>query len=235
MDKRIILGIGAHPDDIDFTAAGSIAKWVKEGAKAYYLIATDGSRGSEDPHMTHEALISLRRKEQEDAAKIIGVSDIFFLSHTDTQLEANAVLQEEIVRYIRKLKPTTVITMNPTFFFKADREPGFINHTDHRAIGLATMDSVFPLARDRLTFHHHEKEGLKPHKVKELLFMNLDKPEYVVDITPTFAIKIAALKAHASQFPDFVLVKKRIAERAQFYGKTKGFTYGENFTRIILA
>lgn len=234
MEDKIILGVGAHPDDIDFTASGTIAKWVEEGATAYYLICTDGSRGSDDPTMTHEKLVTMRKKEQESAADILGVKKVFFLNHLDTQLTPDDELKEEIVRFIRKLKPTTVITMNPTFFFKADIEPGFINHTDHRAVGLATMDAVFPLARDRLTFHHHEQEGLKSHKVRELLFTNLDTPEYVVDISGTFNKKIAAIQAHKSQFADVGSVLKRTEERAQFFGTLKGYKYAENFSKIVL-
>lgn len=234
MQKRIILAVGAHPDDMDFTSAGTIAKWIGEGAEAYYLICTDGSRGSEDPNMTHDRLIALRKKEQEDAAHILGVRNVFFLNHIDTQLTADAILKEEIVRIIRKTKPTTVITMNPTFFFKADIEPGFINHTDHRAVGLATMDAVFPLARDRLTFHHHEKEGLLPHKVQELLLVNFDTPDYLVDITETFDKKMEAIAAHTSQFSDFEGMRERIIARAKHMGEKKGYVYAENFTRIVL-
>jgi len=233
--KKTILAIGAHPDDIDFTAAGSVAKWVEEGATAYYIVATDGSRGSEDPKMTHERLIAIREEEQKKAARILGVSDVFFLSHTDTELTPSEKLKEQIVRYIRKLKPDIVITLSPDLFFKPREDfDGYINHTDHRAISVAVMDCVFPLARDRLTFAHHEQEGLDPHKVKELLFMNLDTPEYVVDITKTFDKKLAALGAHKSQFTDYEALKKRQIARAERFGKERGYKYAENFTRIVL-
>lgn len=235
MDKKIILGIGAHPDDLDFTAAGTVAKWVKEGATAYYIVATDGSRGSDDPDMTHEQLIKIREEEQKQAARILGVSEVFFLSHTDTQLVPSYELKEQIVRYLRKLKPDVVITLSPDLFFKpGENFDGYVNHTDHRAIAVAVMDCVFPLARDRLTYAHHEQEGLQPHKVKELLFMNLTSPEYVVDITDTFEKKLAALGAHKSQFSDFEALKKRQTARAERFGKEHGYKYAENFTRIIL-
>lgn len=235
MNKKIILGIGAHPDDLDFTAAGTIAKWVKEGAVAYYLIATDGSRGSDDPKMTHEELIKIRESEQKEAARILGVSEVFFLSHTDTELVPSYELKEQIVRYLRKLKPDVVVTLSPDLFFKpSENYDGYVNHTDHRAISVAVMDCVFPLARDRLTYAHHEKEGLEPHKVKELLFMNLTNPEYIVDITDTFDKKLAALAAHKSQFKDYEALKKRQIARAEKFGKIKGYKYAENFTRIVL-
>ncbi|HEX8965419.1 MAG TPA: PIG-L family deacetylase, partial [Patescibacteria group bacterium] len=106
--------------------------------------------------------------------------------------------------------------------------------TDHRNIGLAVMDAVFPMARDRLTFPHHEAEGLEPWKVKELLFVNFTTPEYLVDISSTFTKKVEALRAHTSQFDDFDEVLKRITQRSETFGKSKGYKHAENFTRIVL-
>ncbi len=195
--KEIILAVGAHPDDIDFGASGTIAKWVKKGATAYYLILTDGSKGSDDPKMTPKKLVKIRKKEQEEAAKILGVKKVFFLNQKDTELVADIKLKEKITKKIRELKPTRVVTMNPTIIFSQER--GFINHTDHRAAGLATIDSVYPLARDRLTFPQHERQGLKPHKVKELYLSSFGQGNFVSNITATIDLKIAALKAHKSQ------------------------------------
>ena len=233
MKNKVILAVGAHPDDMDFGVSGSIAKWASEGAIAYYLICTDGSRGSDDPKMTHKRLAEIRKKEQIDAAKVLGIKKVFFLDHTDTQLVCDLTLKEEIVRIIRTIKPNIVVTMDPTFYYSVGR--GFVNHTDHRAAALATMDAVFPLSRDRLTFPEHEKEGLKPHKVEELLFVSFDKVDYLVDISETFAKKIKALSLHESQFADFPAVEKRITERAKMLGKEKGFKFAENFIRIKLA
>jgi len=235
MEGKVILGIGAHPDDLDFTAAGTVAKWVKEGATAYYLVATDGSRGSDDPNMTSSKLVKIRETEQKEAAKILGVKEVFFLNYIDTELEIKKDLKEKIVRYIRKLKPDIVITLSPDLFFKpGDFSDGYVNHTDHRAIAVAVMDCVFPLARDRLTYPEHEKEGLLPHKTKELLFMNLTNPEYIVDITDTFDKKLEALGAHKSQFKNYEGLKKRQTIRAEKFGKLRGYKYAENFTRIVL-
>ena len=98
MENKIILAVGAHPDDMDFGASGTVAKFVEEGADCYYLICTDGSRGSSDPTMTHERLAKIRRVEQEKACKVLGIKKVFFLNHTDTQLVADLILKEEIVR-----------------------------------------------------------------------------------------------------------------------------------------
>ncbi len=237
MKNKVILAVGAHPDDMDFGASGSVAKWAKEGAKVYYLIATDGSRGSEDPEMTHKKLAGIRVKEQEKAAKVLGVKKVFFLNHTDTQLVADLELKEKIVRIIREIRPEVVITMDPTFYYSTDffNGFGFVNHTDHRAVSLAAMDACFPLSRDRLTFPEHEKQGLKPHKVKELLLASLKKKDYLVDISKSFDKKIKALSMHRSQFSDFKEVEKRITKRAEFWGKKKSCKFAENFIRIKLA
>src|SRR3989304_9104279 len=180
----IVLGVAAHPDDLEFSASGTFARWAREGAKCYYLICTDGSKGSDDPKMTGAKLILLRKAEQKQAAKILGVKEVFFLDHKDTELVADLTLKKEIVRFIRKLKPDIVVTTNPTFIYS--RERGFINHTDHRACGQATIDAVFPRARERLTFPELEKEGLTPHKVKTLYLTSFDDPTNTLDITDTF-------------------------------------------------
>jgi len=225
-----ILGVAAHPDDLDFTASGSFAKWVKEGDSCYYLICTDGSRGSDDPKMTAEKLIALRKKEQKDAAGILGLKDVFFLNHTDTQLAADLTLKKEIVRFIRKLKPDIVVTLDPTFVYSKHR--GFINHTDHRACGQAALDAIFPLARDRLTFQELEKEGLFPHKVKMAYLTNFDDPTDTVDISDTIDIKIQALKAHKTQVTEKALV--RIKKWSGILGKKKGYRFAEGFVKLTL-
>ncbi len=232
MKNKIILAVGAHPDDTDFGASGTIAKWVEEGATAYYLICTDGSRGSQDPAMTHRKLALIRRKEQENSAKVLGIKKVFFLDHTDTQLACDLKLKKEIVRIIRTVKPNIVIAMDPTFYYS--QKFGFVNHTDHRAAGLATLDACFPLSRDRLTFPEHEKEGLKPHKVEDLLLVNFEKADFFVDITKTIDKKIKALSCHKSQFADFKKVEKMIRERSSMQGKGEGYKFAESFVRLKL-
>ncbi|HXS15098.1 MAG TPA: PIG-L deacetylase family protein [Candidatus Saccharimonadales bacterium] len=233
-EKKVVLGVGAHPDDMEFGASGTIAKLVEEGWDAYYIIATDGSRGSKDPQMTHARLSGIRRDEQLAAAKVLGLKDVFFLGHTDTQLVADQALKEEIVRIIRKVRPSIVITMNPTFYYYAGEAYGFVNHTDHRNVGLATLDAVFPMSRDRLTFLDHEKEGLSPWRVEELWFVNFIEKQHVVDITSTWDKKVAALKVHKSQFGDFEKETKRFKMRAEEVGKEKGYQYAESFVKILM-
>ncbi len=231
MKNKVILAIGAHPDDTDVGASGTIAKWIEEGASAYYVVCTDGSRGSEDPKMTHKRLAAIRTKEQLAAAKVIGIKKVFFLNHPDTQLVSDLKLKEELVKIIRTVRPSTVITMDPTFYFDQD----FINHTDHRAAATAAMDAVFPLSRDRLTFPEHEKQGLKLHKVEEILFVSFSQGTYFVDISKTLDKKIKALSCHKSQFGNFADVEKRIRKRAKALGKKSGYKAAESFKRIEIS
>lgn len=233
LKPKIILAVGAHADDIDFGASGGIAKWAAEGAAVYYLVVTDGSKGSPNTDMTSEKLSSLREEEQQAAAKVVGAKDVFFLGYEDGALEVTQKLKEDIVRIIRQLRPDTVIVMDPTVMYS--RELGFINHTDHRAAGQATLDAVYPLARDHLTFPSlYQVEQLEPHKVAHLLLINFDEQDFFVDITATMDTKIAALAKHESQIADMDGVAKMLRSRAELAGRHSGVKYAEGFVRLDL-
>ncbi len=225
-----VLAVFAHPDDIDFSSAGTIAKWAQKGSNISYLVCTDGSKGSDDPRMTARKLAALRKKEQLAAAKILGVRDIIFLNHRDGELVPDLRLKEQIVKVIRRKKPDVVITLNPAFFYST--KYGFVNHPDHRAAGQAALDAVFPLARDHMNFPRHEKQGLGPHKTKTLLLISFEAPEHLEDISGTMAKKLQALKAHTSQVkPE---VAQRIRDRARMLGKKGKISFAEGFKRIEL-
>ncbi len=228
---KVVLAVGAHTDDIDFGASGTLAKWVSQGAKVYYLILTNGDKGSDDPKITSASLVKIRRDEQKRAAKILGAEDVFFLDHEDTQLQVDTPLKEEIVEYIRKVRPNIVVGYDPSNFYSKSRD--FIHHTDHRAAGTATIDAAFPMARDRLTFPHHEDLGLKPHKVKELYLTTFDNADYFEDISNFIDKKIEVIKAHKSQVDGRKLVSM-IKNWNKEVGKKHGFAYAEAFKRIIL-
>lgn len=229
MNNKIVLGVAAHPDDLDFGASGTIAKWTKEGAKCYYLILTNGCKGSKDPKMTEEKLIKIRRQEQLNAGEILGLKDIFFLKHNDTELVNDLILKKEITYYIRKLKPEIVVTMDPTLIYSSS---GFINHTDHRAAGQAAIDAVFPMARDRLIFPEHEKQGLTPHKVKTIYLVSFEKPNKFIDISGTIDFKLKALAAHKSQVDIDAI--SRIKKWSEVLGKKVGYPFAEGFIEINL-
>lgn len=225
---KTVLAVFAHPDDMDFSSSGTMAKWAAAGAKITYLVCTDGSKGSEDPKMTPRRLAVLRKKEQRDAAAILGVADVIFLGHRDGELVADLKLKEEIVRVIRMKRPDIVVALDPAFLYSLER--GFINHPDHRAAATAAVDAVFPLARDRLNFPQHEKQGLRPHKAKILLLVSFDTPTHLEDISKTIEKKLAALQAHKSQVGAEILTRMR--ERGATLGKKGRMRYAEGFKRL---
>jgi LmbE family N-acetylglucosaminyl deacetylase len=236
-DKKVILGVGAHPDDMDFTSSGTFAKFAEEGHDCYYLVCTDGSRGSSDPEMTHQKLAEIRREEQIVAGKILGLKEVFFLDHMDTQLDCDQKLREDIVEIIRKIKPDIVISWDPTMVYIVQSpwgEGSFVNHSDHRACGQATMDACFPYARDRLTYPQHETAGLTPHIVRELWLVAFENQNHTVDISDVFEKKCQAICAHASQIDDPEGTKKRVLKRAEALGKEANCKYAEGFTRLLL-
>lgn len=229
LHPRIVLGIAAHPDDLDVGAGGTLASFAAEGAEVHYLILTDGSKGSDDPAITPAQLAEIRQVEQQAGLEAIGGKSVTFLDYPDGELEITMELKKEIVQTIRTIKPDVVITMDPTVVYSASN--GIINHPDHRAAGQATLDAVFPLARDRLAFPELAEAGYEPHKTPTLLLVNFNTSNFVVDITDHFETKVAALRAHPSQFGDFAIISW-LRSVAEVQGKAAGYTLAESFVRI---
>ena len=220
--------VAAHPDDGDFGAAGYSSQLAAKGWDVYFLVCTNGAKGTDDRAMVRERLIALRREEQREACRRMGVKDVFFLDHEDGELVYDRALLEQVVRHIRLLRPNTVITHDPTDIIIRD---SFINHPDHRATGTATLDAVYPTARDHLNFPEHLSEGLEPHKVREVLLWSSNQPNFDVDITSLVDMKIFALSAHVTQFgkrEDFDTFSR---ER----WKSEDGRYLERFRRLELA
>ncbi len=232
MNNKVILAISAHEDDLDFGCSGTISKWINEGAKVYYFILTDGSKGSDDKSINEQELIKERQVEQENAAKVLGVEKVFFGNFEDGALEDNNIVRKEIVKMIRSIKPDIVITMDPEFLYNS--EYGFINHPDHIAAARATMFSVYPFSRNRPSFKELLQEGLEPHKVSELLLISMGsaKANMYIDISSTIDNKIEALKMHTSQYDDFDKLKEMILKMSNIAGTKKGYQYAESFIRI---
>jgi len=191
------LVIAAHPDDGDFGTAGYVSQLAAKGWEVAFLVCTNGAKGTEDRAMTRERLIALRREEQREACRRMGVRQVFFLENEDGELVYDRKLLEQVVRHIRLLKPHTVITHDPTDIIIRD---SFINHPDHRATGTAALDAVYPTARDHMNFPEHLAEGLEPHKVREVLLWSSNQPNFDVDISAQVDLKIFALSAHVTQF-----------------------------------
>lgn len=225
------LAIFAHPDDACFGAGGTILKWKKQGAKGAIVIATNGDKGSSDRSLTHAELSKLRHEEQLVASKFLGLEKTWFLDYPDAHLEVSQELKSKIVKIIREYQPDIVLTFDPSMLYSLRR--GFINHPDHRAISQAAVDSVFPMARDFLTFPEHAESGLEPHKVTDLFLYNFDNPNYASDITDFIEEKIKLLKTHTSQINDETVA--HILDWNKTNGKLIGTKYAEVFVHLSLS
>lgn len=204
------MGVFAHPDDPEFFAGATFAKWSMDGAEIIFVIATSGDKGSADPEMTHARLIEIREREEREAAETLGVKEVIFLRYKDGELFPTLELRRDITRLIRLYQPDTVVTLDPTLFW---RDRGGINHPDHRAIGAATLEAVFPTARDRLNFLEHEQvEGLGTHKVGTVYIAGALQPTHTVDVSDSIEMKIRSLHAHKSQIADMEKMAQRIRE-----------------------
>jgi LmbE family N-acetylglucosaminyl deacetylase len=217
--------VGAHPDDIDYLAGGTVAKFAAAGAEIYYLILTGGGKGTDDPDLSAADLIATRRAEQQTAAKILGVTEVFFADFEDGQLENMPDLRQVIVRYIRQIKPDTVIGWDPAFYYSVDH--GFPNHRDHRIAGEATLDAAYPEARNQATYPELLSDGLEPHTVSRMLLLNLAEHNHAVDISGYMKQKISAMEAHSSQFVP--ADKAMVIAWAESIGKISGHTASEGF------
>jgi len=230
LQPQVILGVVAHPDDLEFGMAGTVAKYIAEGARGYYYILTTADKGSSDRHMQPDTLRDIRRAEQRAAGEILGLSDVFFGDYEDGGLEVTKAVKRDIVRVIRTVKPDVVFTMDPTMVYDVER--GFVNHPDHRAAGQATLDAVYPLARDHLSFPELLAEGLEPHKVATLLLTHFGKENFYVDISAYLDTKLQALTAHASQLSDPAATADMVKAWATRLGAKVGAPYAEGFVRI---
>ena len=224
-ERRRALVVAAHPDDADFGAGGTAALLARAGWEVRYLVVTDGSKGSDDPSFTPETLVATRAEEQRVAAAHLGVMDVRFLGYTDGELVSSRELLGCVTREIREFQPFAVYTHDPK---PVIIQNSFVNHNDHRVTGLATVDAVYPTARDRLNFPEHLAEGLTTHKVRELYLWGANEPTFTVDITPVLDAKIEALLLHASQFTDEIV--PYIRER---WVDAQGHAI-EQFRRIVL-
>ncbi len=227
-----VLVVAAHPDDIEFGAAGTVARWIAEGAEVRYLLMSRGDKGSDDPSTDPAALAAQREAEQRAAAAELGVAAVDFLDEPDGQIEPSLRLRERVTHAIRSARPEVVMTHDPTVLFVNNE---WVNHPDHRAIGVVTVDAVFPTARDPLNFPEHLRAGLQPWKVAELYLWSTNEANQIVDISETLDRKIAALAHHTSQFRDFAETARWLRRRAEELGERAGYRAAEGFRRVMLA
>ncbi len=228
-DVRRALVVAAHPDDIDFGIAGTVAIWTDAGIEVTYLIVTDGDAGGFDPEIARAEVPPLRRAEQTEAAKCVGVEDVRFLGYPDGRVEATLALRGEIARVIRQVRPDRMVGPSPERNYERV-EP---SHPDHRAVGAAMLDAVYPDARNRFAFPELlEGEGLDAWTVREVWLSGGPTGNHHVDVTGAFDRKVAALRSHVSQTGDMEgledMLRGWLADNARRSGLPEG-TLAESF------
>jgi len=217
-----------HPADPEFGIGGTVARWTREGKSVVYVICTNGDKGTSDPEMMPEELAKIREQEQLKAAGMVGVRDVIFLRHPDLGLEDSPEFRKEILKLILMYRPEIVATCDPY-------NPKYISNPDHRVLGRVVLDVVWPMALAPNTYRDLLKEGLKLHKVKEMLLWQTGEPNYYSDISDTFDIKIAASRCHQSQIgaqgsaPDFA---DRLTDMAKTAAKAGNYKWAEAFHRL---
>jgi LmbE family N-acetylglucosaminyl deacetylase len=218
--------ISPHPDDSEFGAAGTVARWTGEGRGVVYVVCTNGDKGTNDRGVVPEDLAKIRQKEELDAANVLNVSHVVFLGYPDQGLEDTSEFRKKIVRLIRQYKPEVVVT--------ADPYRRYIWHRDHRITGQVVLDAVFPCARDHLSYPELLEEGLEPHKVKELLFWAAEDINLRTDITGMFDLKMKALRCHKSQVGHWEdqELEERLRKRYRGFAEGEGFELAEAFHRV---
>ena len=222
-----VLVILAHPDDPEFFCGATIAKWAREGKHIRYCMLTCGDKGSDDPGMTHDQLCDIRHVEQTSAARVLGLTDLVWLSYPDGELLPTLESRLRVAREIRRFRPDIVVTCDPARIITAF---GTINHPDHRAAGQIALDAIFPGAGNRMYFTELLAEGLEPHQVKEVYIAGATEPDTFVDVTDTFDMKVKAIREHKSQIKEPDELEKRL--RARF---NRDGVYVEMFRRLVLA
>ena len=224
----------AHADDAEYGCSGTVAKLVNSGCDMVYVLCTDGSKGSEDETLSESDVAKIRKAEQTEAGKVLGLKDIAFLAYPDSYLTPTLELRKDIARQIRIHKPEILICQFP--MRNLDGSWGF-GHPDHIAAGEAAMAAVFPTARDHKTFPElYNDENLEPHKVEEVWIMGHPEPDITIDISETIDQSIDALYCHLSQMGGRSKeeVKERVGEWRKTRGREQGMQYADTFKRISL-
>lgn len=234
--SQVAMVIMAHPDDAEFGCAGTIAKWISEGWEAYYVICTDASGGGADEatdvsDAARRAITETRKAEQRAAGKVLGLSDVIFLDYPDGRLMPTLELRRDLVRLLRRYKPTRVICMSPERSWKPVMAIGR-HHPDHLAAGEAALAAIYPASQNPWDFPELLEEGLPPHRVREVFVMGAPELNYAVDISATIDAKIEALRAHDSQVgPRMDELQELLRTWAAERGEPYDLPFAETFHR----
>jgi LmbE family N-acetylglucosaminyl deacetylase len=218
---RRVLALGAHPDDVELQAGGSLAAWARQGTHVELACFTAGEKGSPNPAADEAELGRVRRAEATDAARALGASvPVHFLGAVDGELEVTMALRLAVARLVRTARPDVVLGHDPW--------RRWLLHPDHRAAGLLTVDGVVA-ARDPLYAPSLAAEGLPAHRPHTVLLFGTDTPDELVDVTATMDAKLAALRAHASQIADHEDLERRVRTWNAAIGADAGLAYAEAF------
>jgi len=217
-----ILVVSAHPDDVDFGVAGSIATWTATGIDVSYCMVTDGDAGGSDREMSRPEMARIRREEQTAAAATVGVTDLHWLAHPDGRLQPTIELRRDISRVIRIVRPQRVVCQSPERIW----ERVFASHPDHLAAGEAAIDAVYPDARNPFAHPGLLAAGYEPWTVAQLWLFAHPESDVYVETTATIDKKITALLCHVSQIPDPPGLDQRIREWGAANGAAVGLPDG---------
>jgi LmbE family N-acetylglucosaminyl deacetylase len=230
-EARRVLAVGAHPDDLEFGAGGTVARWTDEGWDVRYVIVTSGQRGVQDAGVDPDAFGRLREDEARAAAKVCGVADVTFLGWMDSEVAYGPRLLEDLARVFRRHRPHRLLTMSPEHLPAG----GFVNHPDHRAVATAALDVTITGGTTAAIFPELAlEEGLAPWQgLEDIWLMGPGGGPEVVDVTATFERKLAALEAHASQIAQIPRdLREFIGRRLGETGAPHGYRYAESF-RVV--
>jgi len=224
------MAIVAHPDDIEFSCAGTLARWANAGAKISYVLCTSGDVGIDEEGMTRAKAIEIREAEQREAGRIAGAAEVIFIREPDGMLQPTLELRKKLVREIRRFKPEVVVCGDPTIVWAGNT---YINHPDHRAAATAALDAIFPASGQPNLFEDIANEGFNAHKPRKVYVTSWTNVDTYVNIEGTIDIKIQALRAHKSQIRDWD-PDDRIRGRAADRGQGKEMAYAEGFRVVTL-
>ncbi|MBK9711465.1 MAG: PIG-L family deacetylase [Kouleothrix sp.] len=233
---RVAMVVMAHPDDAEFGCAGTVAAWARDGWDVYYVICTDAAGGGPDEATdvgpaARRHVTETRKAEQREAARILGVREVIFLDLPDGTLQPTIELRRELVRLMRRHRPTRVVCQSPERSWRPALAIGR-HHPDHLAAGQAALAAIYPACQNPWDFPELLAEALPPHKVREIYIMGAPEVNHAVDISATFDLKIAALTAHASQVGGrMAQIEQRLRTWATELGAQHGMQYAEIFHR----
>lgn len=235
-----VLSITAHPDDSEFGSAATVARLCAEGAEVTYVVVTDGSQGAEDPSIPDAELVALRESEQRAAAAVLGVREVRFLGFRDGHLVPDLELRRALVREIRRARPQLILTQSPTRALVPGRVG--VDHPDHLAVGEATLQAVYPDARNPRAFRDLLEEGLQPVRVEEIWMAAHRDADHLVDVSGFVDKKLEALACHRSQMTKegparpavpWNTMQNSIRERLAAAGEPAGYAAAEGFHRLV--